>query len=53
MKEEIKNIQNEKQIIINEIIQVLEKNNLTIAEANDILHATTKKLQQQVVKSFS
>ena len=51
MKElETKNIQNEKQIIINEIVQILEKNNLSISEANDILYATTKKLYQQPVK---
>lgn len=36
MKEEIKNIQNEKQIIINEIIQILEKHNLSISESNNI-----------------
>lgn len=54
MKElETKNTQNEKQIIINEIVQVLEKHNLSISEANDILYATTKKLCQQPVKSFS
>lgn len=52
MKElEIKNTRNEKQTIITEIIQILEKHNLTISEANDILYATTKKMYQQPVKS--
>lgn len=51
IKTEINNIQNEKHTIITEIIQVLEKHNLTISEANDILYLTTKKLRQQPVKS--
>lgn len=52
IKTEINNIQNEKHTIITEIIQVLEKHNLTISEANEILYATTKQLRQQPVKSF-
>lgn len=47
---ETKNTQNEN-IIIDEIIQFLEKYDLTISKANNILYATTKKLYQQPVKS--
>lgn len=44
---------NLKQEIINNIIALLAENNLTISEANEILHMTSKKLCQQTVKVSS
>lgn len=51
-------IQNEQQsilrnTIINDIIIILSKNNISISEANDILYTTLKKIQQQPVISSS
>lgn len=43
----------EKQEIINDIINILAENNLTIAEAKEILYTTSKKICNQTVKSFS
>lgn len=42
-----------KQEIIDDIIKILVDNNLTIANAKEILYSTSKKLYQQPVKIFS
>lgn len=42
-----------KQEIINDIINILAKNQLSIAEAKDVLYATSKEICKQTVKSFS
>ena len=44
--------QTKKQEIIKTIISILAYNNLTIQEAIDILHTTSKKLRHQSVKSL-
>jgi len=54
MKERTKEtaIQNEQQpyeAIINKIIQIIAKENLTIEEAKKVLYATSKKINQQIV----
>ncbi len=51
-------IQNERQLktkqeIVNDIIKILATNNLSIADAKEILYATSKELNRQTVKSFS
>lgn len=38
---------------INEIIEVLVKNNLTIREANDVLFKTQRRLEEQQITTFS
>lgn len=43
-------IQNEQQLIVDEIIKIIANKNLTIEEANRILHETSKKINQQVVQ---
>lgn len=42
-----------KQEIINDIIDILSINNLSIADAKEILYATSKEIYRQTVKSFS
>ncbi len=51
-------IQNEQQLktkqeIIKDIINLLATNNLSIADAKEILYATSKELNRQTVKSLS
>lgn len=51
-------IQNEqqsktKQEIINDVIDILAANKLTITDAKDILYATSKELSRQKVKASS
>jgi predicted nucleic-acid-binding protein len=51
-------IQNEqqsktKQEIINDVIDILAANKLTITDAKDILYATSKELSKQEVKASS
>ena len=41
-----------KETIINEIIKIMAKENLTIEEANKVLHETSKKINQQIVQVF-
>lgn len=48
----ISNVQQLNSKIIDSIIDILANNNLSIADAKNILHATSKKLSQQKVKSF-
>lgn len=43
----------QKQKIVNEVIKILADNKLTIAEAKDILYATSKELCEQTVKASS
>lgn len=43
--------QNEKEVVVNSIIDILAKNNLSIAEAKNILYITSKKICQQIVIS--
>ncbi len=48
-------VQNERQpkeTIINEIIKIMAKENLTIEEANKLLYETSKKINQQIVQVF-
>lgn len=49
-------IQNEQQlnkneVVVNSIIDILAKNNLSIAEAKNVLYITSKKICQQIVIS--
>lgn len=43
----------EKEGIVNSIIDILAKNNLSITEAKNVLYVASKKICQQIVKSFS
>ncbi|EOS26547.1 hypothetical protein C806_01283 [Lachnospiraceae bacterium 3-1] len=43
----------EKGEIVNSIIDILAKNNLSIAEAKNVLYVASKKICQQIVKSSS
>lgn len=43
--------QNEKEVVVNSIIDILAKNNLSIAEAKNVLYITSKKICQQIVIS--
>lgn len=48
-------IQSEQQsyeAIINEIIKIIAKENLTIKEANKVLYKTSDKINQQIVREF-
>lgn len=44
---------NEREEIVNSIINILAKNNLSITEAKNVLYVVSKKICQQIVKSFS
>lgn len=44
---------NEKESVVNSIIDILAKNNLSITEAKNILYAASKKMCRQIVKSSS
>ena len=46
------NEQQTREAIINEIIKIIAKENLTIEEANKVLYDTSKKINQQTVKVF-
>ena len=46
------NEQQSKEAIINEIIKIIAKENLSIEEANKVLYATSKKINQQIVQEF-
>lgn len=48
-------IQNEQQFkeeIVDEIIKIIADKNLTIEEANKVLYATSKKINQQIVQDI-
>ena len=51
-KTAIQNEQQSKETIINEIIKIIAKENLTIEEANKVLYDTSKKINQQIVQVF-
>lgn len=42
-----------KEEIVNSVIDILAKNNLSITEAKNVLYVASKKICQQIVKSFS
>ena len=44
---------NEREEIVNSIINILAKNNLSITEAKNVLYVVSKKICQQIVKSFA
>ena len=46
------NEQQSKEAIINEIIKIIAKENLSIEEANKVLYKTSKKINQQIVQEF-
>ena len=48
----IQNEQQSKEVIINEIIKIIARENLTIEEANKVLYETSKKINQQIVRVF-
>ena len=49
-KTAIQNEQQSKEVIINEIIKIIAKANLTIEEADKLLYKTSKKINQQIVQ---
>ena len=48
----IQNKQQSQESIINKIITLIAKENLTIEEANKVLYETSKKINQQIVREF-
>lgn len=48
----VQNEQQSQEMIVNEIIKIIAKENLTIEEANKVLYKTSKKINQQIVQVF-
>ena len=48
----IQNEQQSKEAIINEIIKIIAKENLTIEEANKVLYKTSQRINQQIVQEY-
>ncbi len=48
----VRNEQQSQEMIVNEIIKIIAKENLTIEEANKVLYKTSKKINQQIVQVF-
>ena len=49
-KTAIQNEQQSHEIVMNEIIKIIAKENMTIEEANKVLYNTSKKINQQFVR---